>query len=119
MGFSPALLVGTEVTLHCKLLVLAVLVHWVRDDFVVRCRIVFHGNEVVSVWSVDGDRALVELLVLHVIERKCGNRGIWVLLAVSQVSDEDGDVLFELSQVHGYVVLIESHIVIVLHMTCN
>ena len=42
---------------------------------------------------------------------------IWVLLALSKIVNEGGDVLFELSQVHDDIILIELSVIVVLLMT--
>ena len=39
---------------------------------------------------------------------------IWVLLALGQIGDEGGDVFFELSEVHGHVILVELRVLVVL-----
>ena len=117
MTRSASLGVG-EVALHGHLLVLAVLLGGVSDDLVVGVSFILHGDEVGRVRRIDSNRIGLEVLRGHDIEREGRDVGVRVLLTLSQVSDEGGDVLFELSQVHSDVVFIELGLLIVL-LVCS
>ena len=77
--------------------------------------------DVLTIRSIDlWPLALVlELLSWDVLQAEGSDRSILVLLLVGHVSDEQGDVLFQLSQVLSDIILVESGSVVVLHVLCN
>jgi len=68
---------------------------------------------------VDGEWTLVEFLVGHGVQGKSRDWGVWVLVLLGQVSNKVGDVLFQLRQVQGNVVLVEHQVTVVLHVAGN
>jgi hypothetical protein len=78
--------------------------------------VIFHASEVLSLRRVHSERTLVEVLVVHVLEREARDGSVWVLLALGQVSDQVRDVLFQLGQVKSDVVFVKLHFAVVLHV---
>jgi len=109
--------VGVEDTSLGHRLELSVLGGGVGDDVVIRLRFVLSVDVFLGVGHMlDGNGVGFEVLARHLIERKGADVRVRVLLTLSQVSDERGNVFFKFSQVHGNVVLIELCVFVVLLM---
>lgn len=76
-------------------------------------------DDILGVFRVHSDHVVDELLDLHLVQRQRCDSGVWVLLLVSKVGDEKGDVLLKLCEVKSHVGLVELQIVIVLHWLGN
>ena len=91
----------------------------VDGDLVLGLHVVVDTSEVVTGGSVDLGIHLVELLDGHLLQGEGRDGGIWILLLVGHVSDEEGDVLLKLGQVGNDVVLIELGVLIILSVLGN
>lgn len=58
----------------------------------------------------------IKVFVGHVVEGKCRDGSIGVLLTLGEESDKARDVFLELRQEKGHIVLVEHSVLIVLHM---
>ena len=96
------------------LLVFSVLLGWIGHNVIIRLGVVLHGDEIGGVRCIDGDGIRFEILTSHDVQRQGADVRIRVLLTLRQVGDEGGDVLFELGEVHGHIVLIELRVLVVL-----
>ena len=99
-----------------KLLEFAVLFSRVGDDVLIVGLVFKNGTDVSDVGSIDGDRVSLEVFLGHDVQREGRDVGVSVLLTLSEVGDEGRDVLLELGQVHGHIVLVELRVLVVLLM---
>ena len=81
-------ILGTKHASPGHLLILPVLVSWVGHNVVVRLGVVLHGDEIGSVWRIDGDRVRLKVLARHVVQWKGTDVGVGVLLALGQEGNE-------------------------------
>lgn len=69
--------------------------------------------------SIDGLRLLLKVFLVEFLERDGADSSIGFVSLERVVSDQTGDVLFELSQVLNDIVLGESDAILVVHLLCD
>lgn len=105
--------------LRGKFLELAVLLSRVGYDVLIVGLVLQDRANVSDLGRIDGDRVSLEVLLCHHVERESRDVGVGVLFTLGKVGDEGRDVLFELGEVHGHVVLVELRVLIVLLVAGN